>query len=555
VAEQPTGSTLCASFQASAARVPDRVALRTPGDAEVLTWSGYAAAVERAAGSLAALGVGRGHRVAFLSRNRPELPVAEVAALHLGAAGVGLYTASPPATLEHVLRDSEPTVLLVESAMETRLAEFDHSVGQVFALDAGGSRPTLGSVPAPEGFDFQAAWRAVQPDDLAALIYTSGTTGPSKAVEWTHGAATGSLGSFDAALGEPDGIHDISFGPFPALAERYGGHWHALVRGSTRTLCADPTQLGPAVLEARPTRLGGSPQVWQSFRRALESTLDEQERNALDAAVERVRAGARREPASPSSEEQQAVLATLRARLGFDRLVCAGSTAAPCPLAVHEHYHALAVPFIEFFAMTEAGVMTAQSAGIADLGTLGRPVPGYELQIAEDGEVLARSPHAPCGYRNRPRETAETYRADGWIHTGDTGVLDGEGRLRLLGRKKEIIALENGYKVAPARVESALKDACPHIAHAYIFGETRPHLVALLVVDPPDSHNEPAIRATAATAIAEVNRGFDPRERIQAHAVVPGPWLPGAELTDTLKMRRPKIAERYASTIEQLYAR
>lgn len=550
---EPTPSTLCAAFQVSAARVPDRVALRTPGDSEILTWGAYAAAVERAAGSLAALGVGRGHRVAFLSRNRPELPVAEVAALHLGAAGVGLYTASPPATFEHVLRDSEPTVLLVESALEARLAGLDHTVGHVFALDAGGSLPALGSVPAPEGFDLPAAWRAVRPDDLAALVYTSGTTGPPKAVEWTHGAATGSLGSYDAVLGEPDGIHDISYGPFPALAERCGGHWHALVRGSTRTLCADPSQLGPAILDARPTRLGGPPQVWQGLRRALVSSLDEEERNVLEAAVERVRAQAGGAAVPPIPEKEQGVLSGLRTRLGLDRLLRAGSTAAPCPPAVHEHYHALGIPFIEFFAMTEAGIITAQGAGIADLGTLGRPVAGYEVRIADDGEVLVRSPHAPRGYRNRLRETAETYRADGWIHTGDTGVLDDEGRLRLLGRKKEIIALENGHKVAPSTVESALKDACPGLAHAYVFGEGRPHLVALLVVDPPDGHEEPALRATFAAAVAGVNGGLDPRERIRAHVLVPGPWLPGAELTDTLKMRRAEIARQYGSAIEELY--
>jgi long-chain acyl-CoA synthetase len=143
-----------------------------------LTWVEYAAAVERTAGSLASLGVGRGDRVAFLSRNQPELAIAEVATMHLGAAGVVLFASSPAATIEHVLADSEPSVLLVESAMEPRLAQVRHSVPRVLTLDlAANGLEGLASISPPDGFDFEAGWRAVEPDDLAALIYTSGTTG------------------------------------------------------------------------------------------------------------------------------------------------------------------------------------------------------------------------------------------------------------------------------------------------------------------------------------------------------------------------------------------
>jgi long-chain acyl-CoA synthetase len=551
----PEHSTLPGAFQASAARVPERVALRTPGGSVSLTWGDYAEAVERVAGSLAALGVGRGERVALCSRNRPELAVAEVAALHLGAGCVALYPASPTATIEHVLADSEPAVLLIESGLQARLGEVSHSVAHVLALNAGATEyPLLDAVAAPGGFDFQAAWGAVEPGDLAALIYTSGTTGVSKAVEWTHAAATGSVGSFDAALGAADGSHTLSYAPFASLAERYGGHWLSLMRGFTRTFCEDPAQLGAALLDVRPTGLGGPPQVWQRLKRALEATLTSEERVVLDRSVERVRTIVRGGPDRPLAESEEVTLAALRARLGLDRVTCAGSTAAPCPEAVHEHCHALGVPFQEFFAMTEAGVVTAQRPGLIDFGSLGRAVAGYELEIAEDGELLVRSPNAPRGYRNRPRETAETYGAEGWIHTGDLGELDGEGRLRLVGRKKEMIVPEHGVNVAPAPIESALKDACAHVAQVCVIGDKRPHLVALVVLDPPERRKDDGACAAVAAAIEQVNAGFGPRERIEAHAIVSDAWLPGELLTETLKMRRAQIAERYATTIEELYA-
>ncbi len=550
-----TSQTLPGAFQASAERVPGRVALRTPGDATCLVWADYGAAVERVAGALAGLGVGRGDRIVVLSRNRPELAICEVGALHLGAACAALYVASPTTTIEHVLADSEPAVLLVESVLEPRLADVEHSVGHVLTLDGPGEElASLESILPPAGFDFTASWQAVQGDDLAALVYTSGTTGRSKAAEWTQRQALESVACFDAAYREPDGVHDISFAPFAALSERFA-HWHALLRGSTRTMCEDPTQLGAALLDARPTRIAGPPQVWQRLKSALMGTLQKEEHEILQAAIGRTRALARGQSPKQLSEAEEGTLELLRSRLGLENINLAGSSSAPCTPATLEHYLALGLRFAEFYAMTEAGVVAGQRSGIEDIGTLGEAMPGYELQIAGDGEVLVRSACASNRYRNRQQETAQTYRADGWIHTGDLGKLDEYGRLRLLGRKKEMIIPEHGHNVAPAAIESALKDACPHIAHACLVGDGRPHLVALVVVEPGDLAGEQGACAAVIDAIAQVNASLEPREQILAHAILSDTWLPGdGHLTETLKMRRSQIAERYATTIDELYA-
>jgi long-chain acyl-CoA synthetase len=165
-----------------------------------------------------------------------------------------------------------------------------------------------------------------------------------------------------------------------------------------------------------------------------------------------------------------------------------------------------------------------------------------------------RSPHAPRGYRNLPRESRETYGADGWIHTGDLGELDSEGRLRLIGRKKETLVPAHGHNVHPALIEAALKDACPAIAQVCVIGDGRSHLAALLVLEPPHAASEPGSCATVAAAIETVNAALPPLERIEAHAILTQPWLPGAELTETLKLRRAQIEAKHAAVIEALYA-
>ncbi len=542
--------TIVAAFQASAARVSDRVALRTPGGGVSLTWAQYAQAVERAAGALAGLGVSHSDRVAFLSRNSPQLAIGEVAALHLGAATVALYVASPAATIEHILKDSDPRVLIVEPELLARLDDVRHSVPHVVTLD--GESP-LENLPPPQDFSFQDAWQAVRPDDLLGICYTSGTTGPPKGVEWQHGPLISALDRFDLMHPEPDGCRDISFGPFAHTGERAVGHWRSLMRGSTRTICADPTELPAALLDARPTFLWGSPRAWQTLKTALESTLTQQERDVLDRATARLQRLADGDAAPALNEEDQNTLAELRARVGLDQLIRALTSAAPCPLAVQAHYHALGIPFAEFYAMSELGVPTSGVLGMSDFGTVGRITSGYEVMLDDDGEVLVRTDSRARGYRNRPAEAAETFGRDGFIRTGDIGAFDDQGRLRIIDRKKEFLIDAAGHNTAPAPIESALKSACLLIGHVCLVGEGRPYFSALILLDPPKLASDPKATAQVADAIGRLNAAGDPRERIRRHTILIQPWLPGEELTETLKLRRKRIAEKHADTIAAMY--
>jgi long-subunit acyl-CoA synthetase (AMP-forming) len=539
----PGVETYPAVFQATAARVPDRVALRTARDQTRLTWAQYAGAVERAAQALAGLGVEHGDRVAVLSRNRPELAIADVAAMHLGAATVALYVASPPSTIEYVLRDCAPHALVVEQALLARLEGVSNEVPNLVSLEA------LHELPAPPRFSFEHAWRSVSEEDDVAILYTSGTTGRLKGVRWRHREAVTTFRRFDLLQPEPDGICDVSIGPFAHLAERGAGHWRSLLRGSTRTFCPDPTELGPTLLDSRPTYLFGPPRLWQNLKAKLDSTLGQSGRAALDRGIARVRAG----HMAPLAEEDQQTLGALRNRVGLDRVSRGLTAAAPCPRAVLEYFHALGVGFGEFYGMTETGAATMTRPGSADLGTVGVPVPGYEIRLAADGEVLVSTDSAAVGYHSLPEETAATFAADGSIHTGDVGTLAADGRLRIIDRKKELLIPDHGHNIAPAQIESELKCACPSIGHVCVVGDGRPHLAALIVLEPPELGNDEHARSLVIHAISQINADLDPRERIESHAILSKPWLPGDELTETLKLRRRRIHDKHSDTIDQLY--
>ena len=549
--------TLALAFQASVARVPNRVALRTPHDDQRLTWAQYGAAVERLAGAFAGLGVRRGDRVALWSHNRPELATAAAAAAHLGAAVVAPYVTAPAAAVAHLLRDSEPRVLAIEAGLEHSLQHIEHAVPRVVALDgARGDLPALSEVDAPARFSFEACWRAVQADDLLAILYTSGTTGAPKGIEWPNHKALMIAENLLGGLHARDGIREVSYLSFAHAFDR-SLHWRGSLHATTQTFCAEPSRLHEALLDARPTFLTGPPSVWQGLKARLEATLDKSEQAALDAGIARVRALLADRPPRALSAQQKRTLAGLPARLGLDRVNHAVTAAAPCPLAVHEFMHGLGLPFGEFWGMSEIGVASMTDPGVRDIGTVGRPVPEYEVRIAPRagpaGEILVRSRLTSRGYRNRPQETAAMFALDGWIRTGDLGTLDDQGRLRIVGRVKELIITTNGHNVAPGPIESQLIDACPLVAQACLVGDGRPHLAMLITLNDPDGAADPATRQTVADALARANTRLDPRERIKRHAILPDRWQPGDELTDTLKLRRQRIATKYAAQITSLY--
>jgi long-subunit acyl-CoA synthetase (AMP-forming) len=483
--------------------------------------------------------------VALLSRNRPELALCDAAAMHLGAATVALYTASPPATIAHVLADCEPRALVGERDLLDGLGSLAAAVPRVVQFD-----DVLAGLDPPSGFSFEAAWSSVEPGDLLAVLYTSGTTGLPKGVEWEHGAMDRCLRDFDSFLPDAEGGRDVSFAPFASIGERAGGHWRSMIDATTRTFCATPQELPGALLESRPTFIWAPPRLWQGLKAALESSLDESERATLDRALG---AEGSESAAGLAGAGDAELLAGLRGRLGLDRIECALTAAAPCPTGVRAFFSALGLPFGEFYGMTEVGVCACTGFDPPALDTVGPALPGCELRLAGDGEVLVRCSGQARGYRNLPVETAGTF-VDGWIHTGDLGRIDAHGELRLIDRKKELLIPAGGHNVAPSAIELELKNACPAIGQVCVVGDARPHLGALIVLEPPDRALDPDSLAAVEAAIEAVNAGLDPRERIEAHAVLADPWLPGEELTETMKLRRRRISERHEEAIEALYA-
>ena len=537
--------TLCEAFQITAAERAGDVALRTRGDAVSIAWGEYAARVREYAGGLAGLGVGRGDTVAFLLTNRPEFHLVDAAAMHLGAVPFSMYNTSAPEQLAFLLADAGARVVVTERTLLERVAAArgagDVAVEHVVVVDGAGGEATLTLVDlaarAPAEHDFEAAWRAVEPADVLTLIYTSGTTGPPKGVELTHANMLAQWRALQATRPRPSGGRLISFLPAAHIADRWSAGF-----------VAEPD-------EARRQVIG-----W-----------------ALDTGRRRVRA----EQAGETVDEELAaewaradelVFAPLRARLGLDEVEHFVVGAAPTPPEVLEFFLALGIPICELWGMSELScVATINPADRIKIGTVGPPLPGVELRIADDGEVFVRGDVVMAGYRNQPERTAATIDADGWLATGDVGEIDEDGYLRIVDRKKELIINAAGKNMSPANIESALKSASPLIGHACVIGDGRPYNVALIVLDPDAASafarereldgdalgglaaTEAAIEAVA-EGVARANERLSRVEQIKRFRILDGEWEPGGdELTPTMKLRRRPIAEKYADEIEALY--
>jgi long-subunit acyl-CoA synthetase (AMP-forming) len=585
--------TVAAAFQATAAANAGASALRTKDDAVSFTWGEYAERVRAVAAGLAALGVQRGDTVGIMLTNRPEFHFADSAAIHLGATPFSVYNTSAAEQIEYLVADAGSRVLFTEREfLETVLAVRDAVVAleHVVVVDGEASEGTISlaelEAMGKPGFDFEAAWRAVEPDDLATLIYTSGTTGPPKGVQLTHANVMAAFNSFDEVLRLGGDSRLVSWLPMAHIAERNATHYAPIAFGAGVTCCPDPRQVVAYLTEVRPHWFFAVPRVWEKLKAALEIGIaadpDPERQQAVDWALE---VGRRKVAAEQAGEEvpedlaaeharaEEQVLRELRQRVGLDELLIANVGAAPTPPETIEFFLAMGVPLAELWGLSETtGVGSCNLPGAIRLGTVGPAAPGVELKLAEDGEVLMRGGTVMAGYRNDPEKTAEAIDAEGWLHTGDVGEIDADGYLRIVDRKKELIINAAGKNMSPANVESKIKAASPLIGQVCAVGDNRPYNVALIVLDPDvapafaqqhgievgslaDLAAEPAIRAEIEAAVERGNTGLSRVEQVKRWELLPTEWLPGGEeLTPTMKLKRRPIERKYEAEIEGLYA-
>jgi long-chain acyl-CoA synthetase len=581
--------TLCGAFQLTAAERSGEVALRTKGDAVVVTWGEYAERVRAYAGGLAGLGVGRGDTVAIMLTNRPEFNLVDAAAMHLGAVPFSIYNTSAPEQIEFLLADAGNRVVVTERAFLDRVLAARGSVEHVVVVDGEGEEGTLAlaDLPGrvPEDFEFDAAWRGVRPEDLLTLIYTSGTTGPPKGVQITHANMVEEWRALHRTRPTTPGGRLISFLPAAHIADRWSTHYGPMFFGHTVTCCSDPRDVLAHVPEVRPTVFGAVPRIWEKLKAGLEAAFDaepdEARRQAvgwaLDVGRRRVRAEQAGDPvdeelAAESARAQELVCAPLRERLGLDRVEHFVVGAAPTPPDVLEFFLALGIPICELWGLSETScVATINPPDGIRIGTVGPPLPGVELRIADDGEIFVRGAIVMAGYRNQPERTAEAIDGEGWLATGDVGQIDEDGYLRIVDRKKELIINAAGKNMSPANIEAALKSASPLIGQACVIGDGRPYNVALIVLEPEaaaafaaESEAEgdalgPVVAAEAiaeavAEGVARANQRLSRVEQVKRFRILEEEWEPGGdELTPTMKLKRRPIADKYAEEIEALY--
>ncbi len=586
------GATVTSWFRDTVSRYPDGVALRDDdgtGPVRTWTWSQYATDACRVAAGLRALGVGPGDRVALMMRNRPEFHLADMGTLLLAATPFSVYNSSPPAQLDYLLSHSEAKVAIVEDAeflsriraVRDRLPALEHVVVLDAAAAGDDARP-FADLLAADPVDLGTAATAARPDDVAMLVYTSGTTGPPKGAMSTHGRICWIMESYRRGMGiDLAGKRLVSYLPMAHVLERDVGHYLHVLVGAEVTTCADPTRIGEYLRRVRPHFFAAVPRVWEKLSSALRGADRTPERAAAFAAALAVGAeraalvdtgqpvGADLTARHAAAEED--VLAPARAILGLDACLSAFSGGAPLPADTLAFFRALGVPLGEGYGLTESTFVVTFDHVAPRPRAVGRVLPGVEMAIAADGEVLTRGPFVFRGYLKDDERTAEAIGADGWLHTGDIGHLDEDGYLRIVDRKKELIITAGGKNVSPANLEAALK-AHPLVGQACVVGDERPYLAALIVLDAEVAPGwaraeglgatdlatlatEPAVRAALVAAVTEVNTGFSRAEGIKRFAILHSEWLPDSEeLTPTMKLKRRGILARHGAVVDAIYA-
>ena len=572
---------------------PDDVVLRrrTDGAWVDVTYAAFVAEVVAVARGLVASGIEPGDRVALLSRTRHEWTLFDYAIVAAGAVTVPIYETSSADQVAWILEDSSAAAIVVEDdrhaatvtgterapAHVWRIEPAGVWAGAVAELSARGV-----SVPASEVHDRRRAARAA---DLATLIYTSGTTGRPKGCELTHGNLLAEVRTVIRILPELlDSRGSILL--FLPLAHVFGKVVQCAAVDSRTVLghSPDAKHLLDDLGSFRPTVLLAVPRVFEKvFHGARRKAVDEGKGKIFDAAVATAVAWSEACDAGGPGVGLRLrralfdvlVYKRLRAALG-GQVRAAVSGSAPLTAHLGHFFRGAGVPVLEGYGLTEtSAAISVNTMPAQRIGTVGQPLPGVSVRIADDGEILARGPIVFAGYRNNPDATAGAV-TDGWFRTGDVGELDDDGFLRITGRTKEIIVTAGGKNVAPAVLEDRLR-ANPLVGQVVVVGDGQPFIAALVTIDAdalprwrsrhgkPDGPDgggsaadlvdDPELRGEIAAAVEEANRAVSRAEQIRKFRILAGDFTEeGGELTPTLKVRRSVVTRKYADDIEALYS-
>ena len=593
------GQTICGAFAATAERDGDREALRWLGEDgwKSLTWREYREQVRNVSLALDAIGLPRaGSVAAILARNSPRHVMADLAIAHLGATPVSLYNTFAPEQLSFALDHCKAEVVFVDADAADRIESrrSAHSTRRaIVVLD--GDRASSGDVFGWEALQeagrreherdpgrFEVMCCAVRPTDPAMLSYTSGTSGTPKAVVHTHRSVLWTLASIDqiADIGVDDRL--VSYLPLAHSAERWWSHWRGILRGPATSFCSDADLLLETLRSVRPTWFLGVPRVWEKLAAGIAARLDAEpdsdRRNAAQEAIAIGRQMVRHDqdgtPVPPAlraaHDAVRPVLARTLAAVGLDQCRVAITGSAPLAADLIELFHALGLRLSEGWGMTELLVGTWNGTGRIKIGSVGIPLPGVEARLAPDGELLVRGGNVMAGYLEDPAADAEVLDADGWVHSGDLGAVDGDGYYRIIGRKKDLVITAGGKNVSPALMQNLI-ETDPLVAHACLVGDRRPYLCALISLVPTAArtwaHEEgidatdmselavnPLVRARVGRAVEAANRQVSRPEQVNRFTIVAEAWsVDGGELTPTLKLKRSVILARHAGVIASMY--
>ena len=467
----------------------------------------------------------RDGKICILMGNVPEWPISDIGTIVAGGVGVGLYPTSSAEQIAYIINHSDAEFVLVDSREQLQkvLGVRDQlpKVRHVIALDAPDTDEVIGY---QDFIDRGRAKRSrlaplvkeraegASPDDVAIMVYTSGTTGPPKGACLSHRYIINSVESLRQTIPIYDSDVSFSYLPFCHVAERISGLYNRLYAGASAYFVDDLARLGEYMLEVKPTVFASLPRFFEKIHA----------RAAADAS------------------------ANVKDYFG-GRIRLATSGGAPLPLEVAQFFEAAGLPILQAYGLTENVCVAFNRPDNYKFGTVGPPMPGCEVRIAADKEILVRSEMMFSGYYKAPEETEKVFR-DGWLLTGDLGEFDEDGFLKIIGRKKEIIVTSTGKKVSPALLENMIKEH--HlISQAMVYGEGRSYLVALITL------NAPAPRETIQSIIDSMNRRVSSTESIKRFAILERDFeIARDEITPTGKLKRDVITNRFREVIDELYS-